>query len=138
LADPGTAEAAVRRAAADLVAAFGAHDTAAYFAAFAPEATFVFHTTPERLGDRAAYERLWHRWEQDDGFHVHGCESSDAVVQVLGEVAVFVHDVTTDLELGGTRETVRERETIVLARRGSAWVAVHEHLSPRPDEEEAA
>jgi ketosteroid isomerase-like protein len=136
LAEPTSEEGAVLRAAADLVAAFGAHDTAAYFAAFAPEATFVFHTTPERLSDRAAYQRLWRRWEQEDGFHVHGCESRDGTVQVLGDAAVFVHDVTTDLELGGARETVRERETIVFERRGSQWLAVHEHLSPRPDGQE--
>jgi ketosteroid isomerase-like protein len=138
LADRAGDEAAVRRAADGLVAAFGSHDTAAYFAAFAPDATFVFHTTPERLPDRAAYERLWRRWEQEDGFHVHGCESGEAAVQVLGDAAVFVHDVTTDLELGGERETVFERETIVFQRRGSGWLAVHEHLSPRPDQEEDA
>lgn len=123
-------------AARRLVAAFGAHDTEAYFAAFASCATFIFHTTPERLPDRAAYERLWRRWEREDGFHVQGCVSSAPLVQVLGDAAVFTHDVTTDLELGGTRETVRERETIVFERRGSGWLAVHEHLSPRPDEEE--
>jgi ketosteroid isomerase-like protein len=138
LAEAAGGEAAVRRAAADLVTAFGAHETAAYFDAFAPEATFVFHTTPERLPDRASYERLWRRWEREDGFRVHGCESRDAVVQMLGDTAVFVHDVTTDLELGGTRSTVRERETIVFSRRGSGWLAVHEHLSGRPDQEENA
>jgi ketosteroid isomerase-like protein len=138
LAEAAGDEAAVRRAAADLVAAFGAHDTAAYFGAFAPEATFVFHTTPERLPDRASYERLWRRWEQEDGFRVHGCESRDAAVQLLGDAAVFVHDVTTDLELGGARSTVQERETIVFERRGSGWLAVHEHLSPRPEQEENA
>jgi hypothetical protein len=55
---------------------------------------------------------------------------------VLGDAAVFVHDVTTDLEFGGARETVRERETIVFERRGSQWLAVHEHLSPRPHGQE--
>ena len=116
----GTAETEVLQAAADLVTAFGSHDTAAYFAAFAPTATFVFHTTPERLEDRAAYERLWRTWEQEDGFRVHGCESRNALVQLLGDVAVFTHDVTTDVEAGGTRETVQERETIVFARRATA------------------
>ena len=138
MADRAEDEAAVLSAAADLVAAFGAHESAAYFGAFAPEATFVFHTTPERLPDRASYERLWRRWEQEDGFRVHGCESSDPIVQLLGDAAVFVHDVTTDLELGGSRETARERETIVFEHRGSRWLAVHEHLSPRPDQEEKA
>jgi ketosteroid isomerase-like protein len=128
-----TGETAVREAAAALVAAFGSHDTRAYFDAFAQDADFVFHTTPERLPDRAAYERLWARWETEDGFHVHGCTSSDATVRLLGGAAVFVHDVTTDVELGGSRETVRERETIVFERRDDAWLAVHEHLSPRPE-----
>ena len=36
----------VRAAAAHLVAAFGRHDTAAYFDCFAPEATFIFYTDP--------------------------------------------------------------------------------------------
>jgi uncharacterized protein (TIGR02246 family) len=125
-------EPAVREAAEALVAAFGAHDTAAYFAAFAPDADFVFHTTPERLPDRAAYERLWARWEAEDGFRVHGCTTSATRIRMLGEAAaVLVHDVSTDLELGGTRETVEERETIVFERRDGAWLAVHEHLSPR-------
>jgi ketosteroid isomerase-like protein len=131
-------EAAVRAAAAALVAAFGSHDSRAYFDRFAPDADFVFHTTPERLPDRASYERLWARWEAEDGFHVHGCTSSDATVRLLGDTAVFVHDVTTDLELGGSRETVRERETIVFERRDGEWPAVHEHLSPRPEQEGAA
>ena len=126
-------EAAVREAADALVAAFGAHDTAAYFARFAPDADFVFHTTSERLPDRASYERLWARWEAEDGFHVHGCTSSDSRIRLSGSTAVFVHDVTTDLELGGSRETVRERETIVFELRDGAWLAVHEHLSPRAE-----
>jgi ketosteroid isomerase-like protein len=122
----------VREAAAALVAAFGAHDTARYFACFAPDADFVFHTTPERLPDRAAYERLWARWEAEDGFRVHGCTSAGGRIRMLGDAAVFVHDVTTDLETGGSRETVEERETIVFERRDGGWLAVHEHLSPRP------
>ena len=126
-------EAAVREAADALVAAFGAHDTAGYFARFAPDADFVFHTTPERLPDRASYERLWARWEAEDGFHVHGCTSSDARIRLSGSTALFVHDVTTDLELGGSRETVRERETIVFELRDGDWLAVHEHLSPRAE-----
>ena len=135
MAEPRGAEAEVRAAAAALVEAFAAHDTVAYFACFAPEASFVFYTAPERLPDRAAYERLWAQWEQEDGFHVHGCTSSAADVVVIGDAAVFVHDVDTDVELGGTRETVHERETIVFERRAGQWIAVHEHLSPRPDEE---
>jgi ketosteroid isomerase-like protein len=137
LAEPSADETAVRRAAEELVAAFGAHDTAGYFARFAPEATYVFHTTPDRLPDRASYERLWEQWEREDGFRVHGCSSSAADVRLHGGVGIFVHDVATDLELGGARSIVRERETIVFERRGAGWLAVHEHLSPRPEPEDA-
>ncbi|OLP72234.1 DUF4440 domain-containing protein, partial [Salmonella enterica subsp. enterica serovar Javiana] len=119
-------------AAADaLVSAFASGDSAAYFACFAPEATFVFHTTPQRLGSRAEYEALWAQWVEEDGFAVVSCASSDQVVQVLGpDVAVFAHDVATVVDVAGAREELAERETIVFVRRDGAWVAVHEHLSP--------
>jgi hypothetical protein len=39
---------AVLRAAADLVSAFGSHQTDQYFAAFAPDASMMFHNV-ERL-----------------------------------------------------------------------------------------
>lgn len=125
---PRTAE-EVSRAAAAIVASFGAHSPRDYFAGFAPDATFVFHTHPERLESRAAYEQLWSAWEAD-GFRVEGCTSSDGRVDVLDdEVAVFTHRVRT--RLAGEPEALEERETIVFrkdARRG--WLAVHEHLSP--------
>lgn len=121
-------------AAADaLVGAFASGDSAAYFACFAPEATFVFHTTPQRLGSRAAYEALWEKWVEGDGFAVVSCESSHQHVQVLGpDAAVFAHDVATVIEVGGGREDQSERESIVFARREGVWMAVHEHLSPTP------
>lgn len=126
----------VRVAARDLVEAFGRHDTEAYFAAFTPDATFVFHTTPERLGSRAEYERLWSGWEREDGFRVLSCRSSNGHVRLVGEDgAVFSHDVETTVSSGGATSTVRERETIVFQRAGGRWLAVHEHLSaaPAPD-----
>ena len=118
-------------AAADrLVDAFSRHDTEAYFRAFAPEATFVFHNLDRRLENRAAYEAEWALWEQRDGFRVRGCRSSDRHVQLLGDVAVFTHNVETDLTVGGEPVSSRERETIVFARNAAgAWQAVHEHLS---------
>ncbi len=121
-------------AAADaLVRAFASGDSAAYFACFAPEATFVFHTTPQRLGSRAAYESLWEQWVTEDGFRVVSCTSTNPVVQVLGpDAAVFAHDVATVVEVGGEREALSERESIVFARRDDVWMAVHEHLSPAP------
>ena len=118
-------------AAADrLVDAFSRHDTEAYFRAFAPEATFVFHNLDRRLENRAAYEAEWALWERRDGFRVRGCRSSDRHVQLLGDVAVFTHNVETDLTVGGEPVSSRERETIVFARNtAGAWHAVHEHLS---------
>jgi ketosteroid isomerase-like protein len=124
----------VLAAAGHLVETFGRHDTAAYFACFAPEATFIFYTTPARLASRAEYEQLWAGWERDDEFHVLSCASAGQVVQVLGDAAIFSHDVTTVVHTTAGDETVRERESIVFRRRrDGSWVAVHEHLSPRPE-----
>lgn len=121
-------------AAADaLVAAFRATDTEAYFRCFAPGATFVFHTESRRLEDRAAYEGLWAGWIAD-GWRVTDCVSSDPRVQVHGTTAIFTHHVRTTTSVGGTSETTSERETIVFRRAGSSIEAVHEHLSPAPEE----
>jgi ketosteroid isomerase-like protein len=120
-------------AAADaIIAAFGSHRSATYFDGFAAEATFIFYTTPERLESRAAYENLWAQWETEDGFRVHSCLSTNRRVQVYGTVGIFSHDVETRLELGGELSTLFERETIVFAFRDGRWLAVHEHLSPKP------
>jgi ketosteroid isomerase-like protein len=121
-------------AAADhLVRAFGSHDTAAYFGCFDPGATFIFYTTPARLGSRAEYEQLWRTWEREDEFRVLSCVSARPVVQELGDVGIFSHDVTTVVRTRAGEETVSERETIVFRRAGGRWAAVHEHLSPRPE-----
>ena len=121
----------VRDAAASLVDAFGRHDTAAYFAAFRTDATFVFHTSPAPLHSRADYERLWASWEED-GFRVLDCTSSEQHVQLLGDTAVFTHRVATRLRPGSDadEESLDERETIVFVRQDGGWRAVHEHLSP--------
>jgi uncharacterized protein (TIGR02246 family) len=114
-----------------LVAAFADHDTAAYFARFAPDATFVFHTHEVPLRDRDAYQELWTGWEQD-GFRVLSCASSEQQVQVLGDdAAVFTHRVHTVVRTGNEQEALDERETIVFRRQADGrWLAVHEHLSP--------
>ena len=110
---------------------FGHHRRDAYFAGFADDATFAFHTSPARLESRAEYEAEWDKWEQD-GFRVLACRSTARRVQLLGDdVAVFTHDVETELADGEGRTTTTERETIVMQRRDGAWLAVHEHLSPR-------
>ena len=124
--DPGEVVAAAEA----IVAAFGRHDKNGYFALFAPEATFVFHTSPRRLESRAEYEAEWTRWEREDGFRVRACSSSDQRVQLLGDVAVFSHSVRTELTTKEGDASLLERETIVFHRRGGRWIAVHEHLSP--------
>lgn len=131
-ADP---EAEVRAAAADLVAAFGAHDTRQYFAAFAEDATFLFHTEPRLLATRAAYEEQWRAWEAD-GFRVLHCRTHDTEVRVVGEgLAVLTHRVRTRLARKGADdgEELRERETVVFRRAPDGrWLVIHEHLSPEP------
>ncbi|WP_392959002.1 YybH family protein [Streptomyces sp. LN245] len=122
----------VRAAADELVAAFAEGRLDDYFGAFAPDATFVFHTKPQRLGSTAEYRALWQRWVEQDGFRVLGCTSSAQLVQPFGDTAVFSHDVETRVATNAGEETVHERETIVFARSADgAWLAVHEHLSPR-------
>ncbi|MEW1953232.1 SgcJ/EcaC family oxidoreductase [Terrabacter sp. NPDC080008] len=123
----------VLAAARALVAAFGRHDTDAYFDAFAPEATFLFYTHDTPLRSRQAYREVWSSWE-NEGFRVLACESDDQHVQALGDdVAVFTHRVETTVRSGAVEERLDERETIVFQRGSDGrWVAVHEHLSPSP------
>ncbi len=121
----------VLTAAAKIVDDFGNHKTVDYFAGFSADATFMFYTHTERLDSRAAYEALWAKWESEDGFKVQGCRSSNQLVQLIGaDAAVFTHLVSSDIEFAGEVSTVEERETIVFAKVGGRWLAVHEHLSP--------
>ncbi|WP_197380377.1 YybH family protein [Mycolicibacterium mengxianglii] len=114
-----------------LVAAFGATDTAAYFACFSPDATFVFHPEPARLENRAAYEALWASWV-DSGWRVISCTSSDRLIQLLGDTAVLTHTVDTVTSAAGHETATRERESIVYKLDDNRVIAVHEHLSPVP------
>jgi ketosteroid isomerase-like protein len=115
-----------------IVAAFGRDDQSAYFALFDPAATFLFYTTPQRLESRAAYEEEWAKCRRDLGFRVRSCTSSDQRVQVFNDVAILTHFVRTDITTTQGDTTLHERETTVFHRRQGKWVAVHEHLSPRP------
>jgi ketosteroid isomerase-like protein len=129
----GDNEAEVRAAAERLVSAFGSERLDDYFACFADNASFVFYTTAERLESVAAYRQLWDQWVAEDGFRVAGCLSTAVRIQMLGDVAVMVHNVETDVVTRAGADTLRERETIVFARQGDGrWLAVHEHLSPAP------
>ena len=129
----------VRQAAANLVAAFASNDTARYFACFSEDATFLFHTLPQPLLSRRAYEDLWAQW-QAEGFAVLACESGNAHVSLQGDVAIFMHDVATHIRIAGEEHQLSERETIVFKRQGSRtqeqqglWLACHEHLSAMPE-----
>jgi ketosteroid isomerase-like protein len=125
----------VLAAARDLVQAFASNDTAAYFAAFSEDATFVFHTCAQPLLSRAAYQALWQEW-QADGFEVLACTSSNPVVSLQGELAIFIHDVATRLRLGHEEVASLERETIVFRQQPEQgrWLACHEHLSAMPEQ----
>lgn len=122
----------VLTAASAIVDAFAATDSDRYFAGFAPDATFIFHTEPTRLSSRAEYERLWSGWV-DGGWQVLECESSQSAVQSFPGGAVFSHNVFTRVEADGSEDAYRERETIVFRFDGDKLVAVHEHLSPAPE-----
>jgi ketosteroid isomerase-like protein len=115
-----------------LIGAFAATDTAAYFACFSPDATFVFHPEASRLDDRAAYEATWASW-LDSGWRVVSCISSDRKVQLLGDTAVLTHTTDTVTAVDGRESpSLRERESIIFVLDGDRLVAVHEHLSPMP------
>ena len=130
----------VLQAAADLVAAFARNDRAAYFGAFTADASFVFYTLPQPLLSRDAYQALWDSWRRDEGFEVLSCTSSNVFVSLQGDVAIFMHDVATELRMNGEQFKSQERETIVFKRQGlgaeqqeGLWLACHEHLSAMPE-----
>lgn len=123
----------VLAAAARLVDVFGSGDLDAYFAAFAPEASFLFYTHPNRLMSRDDYRLCWQDWERELGFRVLSCQSSNQTVQLLGDTGLFMHDVTTQIHTHGGVSTVQERESILFrADADGCWLAWHEHLSPAP------
>ncbi len=127
-------EADARQAAATLVGAFGEGRLDDYFACFAPDATFVFYTTPARLNSVDEYRTLWARWVAEDGFRVVSCRTYDTNVQMFGDIAVVTHSVETRISTNAGEDTLHERETIVMARDGDGrWLGVHEHLSPMPE-----
>ena len=113
-----------------LIAAFSSHDAERYFAAFDEQATFLFHNLDRMLKSRAEYKAVWKAWEDEDQFRVLACRSTNGHLQLIGDVAIFTHNVSTDVTIQGQEESSRERETIVLARQSSGrWLGVHEHLS---------
>nr|WP_245190160.1 nuclear transport factor 2 family protein [Leucobacter exalbidus] len=146
-------EAQVLTAADAIVAAFSRTDTDAYFAGFAPEASFVFHPETARLNSRAEYETLWASWLAD-GWRVTACTSTDRLVQVFPGGAVFSHTVHTSVDTSAGPESYVERESIIFrsvanavastvasaaagteagAVADGALIAIHEHLSTVPE-----
>lgn len=128
----------VLQAAADLVTAFAKNDREAYFGAFSADASFVFYTLEQPLLTRDAYQALWDSWRLE-GFEVLNCVSSNAHVSLQGGVAIFIHDVATELRMQGDQSVSQERETIVFRRQDATeeqqkghWLACHEHLSALP------
>jgi ketosteroid isomerase-like protein len=122
-------EAAALAAIDAIIDDFGNNRPVEYFAGFAPDATFLFHTSPARLESRAEYEALWAQWVAEDDFAVVSCVSTNRRIQIFGDTAIFTHNVETVLSLGGALETAQERESIIMQRRHGHWVCVHEHLS---------
>ncbi|MBO0368597.1 nuclear transport factor 2 family protein [Pseudomonas putida] len=118
----------VSQAAAELVAAFASNDTERYFACFSEDATFVFHTLPQPLLSRQAYQALWQQW-QEEGFKVLDCQSSNATISLQGDLAIFIHSVATRITINGEEQQLAERETILFRRHNTRWLACHEHLS---------
>lgn len=128
-----SSEQQVLAAAARLVDVFGNGDLDAYFAAFAPAASFLFYTHPTRLMSRADYRLCWQDWQRELGFRVLSCESSNQAVRMLGDSGLFLHDVTTQIRTHEGDSTVHERESILFrAAADGRWLAWHEHLSPAP------
>jgi len=130
-------EAEVLAAADAIIEAFAATDTDAYFAGFAPDASFVFHPEPARLNSRAEYESLWAGWLAS-GWRVTACSSSERLVQTFPGGAVFSHTVATSIDSADGPDSYVERESIIFRSVEDGLEAIHEHLSTVPTEEGAA
>ena len=121
----------VKKTAANLVGHFGASRVSDYFNCFSESADFIFYTHTERLTSRKAYEDLWKSWESEMNFKVLSCTSTNQDVRLVGDaIAIFTHNVSTEVSTKDGVGTVLERETIVFELVNGSWVAIHEHLSP--------
>ncbi len=111
----------VLQAAANLVSAFARNDRDAYFGAFTTDASFVFYTLEQPLLSRDAYQALWDRWRSEDGFEVLNCTSSNAFVSLQGDVAIFIHDVATELRMQGSFTLARSAKPLCFAKNNKAY-----------------
>lgn len=119
----------IRSAAQSIVHAFRDNDEDAYFAGFADDCSFAFHTDPAPLLGAEAWRTAW-RELQASGWRVTECRTLWDHVQAVGDGGVYLHELETTAGEPGALETYRERESIVFGRRDGRLVAVHEHLSP--------
>lgn len=126
-------EQGVLQQAAHLVSCFAQHDFDKYFECFADDAVFIFHTSNNVLRNKAEYQKEWKKWEQEWGFKVESCKSTNQIVQLFNDVAIFSHTVDTTLNTSDGKKSFTERETIVFQFQNDKWIAVHEHLSPMPE-----
>ncbi|MGC5076632.1 nuclear transport factor 2 family protein [Agrococcus sp. DT81.2] len=125
----------IRDAAQAIVRAFRENDEEAYFAGFVADCSFAFHTDPEPLLGTDAWRAAW-RELQASGWRVIECRTLWDHVQAVGDGGVYLHEVETTAGTPGAIETYRERESIVFARLHGQLVAVHEHLSPIPTQDD--
>jgi ketosteroid isomerase-like protein len=114
-----------------IISDFGHNRVDEYFTHFAPDATFIFHTSPVRLESRAEYEALWAEWVRESSFAVLSCISTDRKLSLYRDIAIFTHSVSTVVSIDGATETQLERESIILELRDGHWLCIHEHLSGR-------
>ena len=126
-------EAEILKHANILIEHFGQGRIEAYFDCFTKDASFLFYNHKDRLTSRSDYETLFESWRREVNFEVLSCRSTNQMVQILGDTAIFLHDVTTKISISDEISTVFERESIVFQRQGDGrWLACHEHLSARP------
>jgi ketosteroid isomerase-like protein len=123
-------EADVEAAAVALLEAFAANDLPRYFGSFVPEATFVFPIVDRVMLSRDDYRAEWQVWIETDAFKVTECSSFDRLIQVYGDLAIFIHRTVTRSTGHSGERTLHERETIIFRKIQGVWMAVHEHVSP--------
>src|ERR1700710_1863031 len=90
-----TAASEVEAAAAALLDAFAKNDRPRYFASFVPEASFVFPIVDHVMLSRDEYAAEWQDWIDTDDFKVTAFQSLDRIIQIHGDVAIFIHRCIT-------------------------------------------
>lgn len=118
----------IAAAAQAIVTAYAANDEADYFARFAPDCSFAFHTDGVIHTERDAWQQGW-RELRAEGWEVVDCHSLVSHIQLIPEGGIFVHELETTARTGADTEIYRERETIVFTLRDGELLAIHEHLS---------